>query len=134
MSLISTFFVVILASLAAYSFARYNVGMGNILFFILTTKMMPAIAVVLPFFLIFRDIGATQIGEALGIGLDKRNALVISYTIFNLPFAIWLMVSFPGYLHGAGGLGTFERHNRLQVLQGGLALAAPGIAVTASSA
>jgi multiple sugar transport system permease protein len=47
-SLLSTFFVVILASLAATA-ARYNVGMGNILFFILTTKMMPAIAVVLRF-------------------------------------------------------------------------------------
>jgi multiple sugar transport system permease protein len=132
-SLISTFFVVILASLAAYSFARYNVGMGNILFFILTTKMMPAIAVVLPFFLIFRDIGATPIGEALGIGLDKRAALVISYTIFNLPFAIWLMVSFfqdiPTELEDSARLNGY---NRLQVLRKVvLPLAAPGIAVTA---
>jgi multiple sugar transport system permease protein len=132
-SLLSTFFVVILASLAAYSFARYNVGMGNILFFILTTKMMPAIAVVLPFFLIFRDIGATPIGEALGIGLDKRAALVISYTIFNLPFAIWLMVSFfqdiPTELEDSARLNGY---NRLQVLRKVvLPLAAPGIAVTA---
>ena len=37
----------------------YNTGDGHILFFILSTKMFPAIAVVLPYFLIFRDIGRT---------------------------------------------------------------------------
>ena len=132
-SLLSTFFVVVLASLAAYSFARYNVGYGNILFFILTTKMMPAIAVVLPFFLIFRNIGATPIGEALGIGLDKRGALVISYTIFNLPFAIWLMVSFfQDISRELEDSARLNGYNRLQVLRKVvLPLAAPGIAVTA---
>jgi multiple sugar transport system permease protein len=132
-SVASTIIVVILASLAAYSFARYNVGMGNILFFILTTKMMPAIAVVLPFFLIFRDIGATAIGEALGIGLDKRGALIISYTIFNLPFAIWLMVSFfQDISMELEDSARLNGYNRLQVLRKVvLPLAAPGIAVTA---
>jgi multiple sugar transport system permease protein len=132
-SLVSTIFVVILASLAAYSFARYNVGQGNILFFILTTKMMPAIAVVLPFFLIFRDIGRTPVGEALGIGLDTRAALIISYTIFNLPFAIWLMVSFfQDISRELEDSARLNGYNRLQVLQKVvLPLAAPGIAVTA---
>jgi len=132
-SVLSTIFVIILASLAAYSFARYNVGQGNILFFILTTKMMPAIAVVLPFFLIFRDIGATPIGEALGIGLDKRGALVVSYTIFNLPFAIWLMVSFfQDISRELEDSARLNGYNRLQVLwKVVLPLAAPGIAVTA---
>ncbi|MDD2696006.1 MAG: carbohydrate ABC transporter permease, partial [Anaerolineales bacterium] len=132
-SLLSTFFVIVLASLAAYSFARYNVGGGNILFFILTTKMMPAIAVVLPFFLIFRDVGATTIGQFLGIGLDRRGALVISYTIFNLPFAIWLMVSFfQDISRELEDSARLNGYSRLQVLQKVvLPLAAPGIAVTA---
>lgn len=132
-SLLSTFFVIVLASLAAYSFARYNVGQGNLLFFILTTKMMPAIAVVLPFFLIFRDIGTHPIGQALGIGLDKRGALVISYTIFNLPFAIWLMVSFfQDISRELEESARLNGYNRLQVLwKVVLPLAAPGIAVTA---
>jgi len=132
-SLLSTFIVIVLASLAAYSFARYNVGQGNLLFFILTTKMMPAIAVVLPFFLIFRDIGAHPIGQALGIGLDKRGALVISYTIFNLPFAIWLMVSFfQDISRELEESARLNGYNRLQVLwKVVLPLAAPGIAVTA---
>ena len=130
---VSTVIVIVLSSLASYSFARYNPGGGNILFFILTTKMFPAIAVVLPYFLIFRDIGNTDIGKLLGIGLDKPGALIISYTMFNLPFAIWLMVSFfqdiPRELEDSSRL---DGYNRLQVLwRVVLPLAAPGIAVTA---
>jgi len=132
-SVVSTVFVIILSALAAYSFARYNVGGGNVLFFILTTKMMPAIAVVLPYFLIFRDIGKSPIGELLGIGLDKPGALIISYTIFNLPFAIWLMVSFfqdiPLELEDSARL---DGYSRMQVFRRVvLPLAMPGIAVTA---
>jgi multiple sugar transport system permease protein len=130
---VSTIFVIVLSSLAAYSFARYNPGGGNVLFFILTTKMFPAIAVVLPYFLIFKTIGNTAIGKFLQIGLDKPGALIISYTMFNQPFAIWLMVSFfqdiPRELEDSARL---DGYNRLQVLRRVvLPLAAPGIAVTA---
>jgi len=132
-ALVSTLIVIVLSSLASYSFARYNPGGGNILFFILTTKMFPAIAVVLPYFIIFQTIGDTAVGKTLGIGLDRRGALIISYTMFNLPFAIWLMVSFfqdiPRELEDSARL---DGYNRLQVLwRVVLPLAAPGIAVTA---
>ena len=132
-AVVSTIIVIVLSALAAYSFARYNPGGGNILFFILTTKMFPAIAVVLPYFLIFKEIGNTGIGNFLQIGLDKPGALIISYTMFNLPFAIWLMVSFfqdiPRELEDSARL---DGYNRLQVLRRVvLPLAMPGIAVTA---
>lgn len=132
-AVVSTILVIILAALAAYSFARYNVGAGHILFFILTTKMFPAIAVVLPYFIIFRNIGNTPVGQFLGVGLDKPGALIISYTMFNLPFAIWLMVSFfqdiPRELEDSARL---DGYSRMQVLaRVVLPLAAPGIAVTA---
>ena len=132
-AIVSTLIVIVLSSLAAYSFARYNPGGGNILFFILTTKMFPAIAVVLPYFLIFKQIGNTGIGKFLQIGLDKPGALIISYTMFNLPFAIWLLVSFfqdiPRELEDSARL---DGYNRLQVLRRVvLPLAMPGIAVTA---
>ncbi|MEN5249127.1 carbohydrate ABC transporter permease [Brucella pseudintermedia] len=93
-SVISTAIVIVVGSLAAYSFARYNVGDGHVLFFILSTKMMPAIAVILPYFLIFRDIGRTGFGKFMHLGLDQHGALIVSYVMFNLPFAIWLLVSF----------------------------------------
>ena len=132
-AVVSTVIVIVLSSLASYSFARYNPGGGSILFFILTTKMFPAIAVVLPYFIIFQTIGDTSVGKALGIGLDRQGALIVSYTMFNLPFAIWLMVSFfqdiPRELEDSARL---DGYNRLQVLwRVVLPLAAPGIAVTA---
>lgn len=131
-SVASTIIVVVTGSLAAYSFARYNVGDGHLLFFILSTKMFPAIAVILPYFLIFRDVGKTGIGSFLGIGLDRPGALIISYTVFNLPFAIWLLVSFfqdiPRELEHSARL---DGLSRLKVLAKVVCpLAAPGIAVT----
>jgi multiple sugar transport system permease protein len=132
-SLISTTLVIVLACLASYSFARYNPGEGHLMFFILTTRMMPAIAVIIPFFVIFKAIGQTSIGEALFLGLDRQGTLVVSYTVFNLPFAIWLMHSFfqdiPRELEDSARL---DGYSRLQVFRRVvLPLAAPGIAVTA---
>lgn len=131
-SVTSTIIVVVIGSLAAYSFARYNVGDGHLLFFILSTKMFPAIAVILPYFLIFREVGRTGAGKFLGIGLDQPGALIISYTVFNLPFAIWLLVSFfqdiPRELEHSARL---DGLSRLKVLAKVVCpLAAPGIAVT----
>jgi multiple sugar transport system permease protein len=132
-ALVSTAIVIVVGSLASYAFARYNVGGGNLMFFILTTRMMPAIAVVLPFFVIFRTAGNTGIGQFLQLGLDRLGTLVVCYTIFNLPFAIWLMHTFfqdiPTELEDSARL---DGYNRLQVFRKVvLPLAAPGIAVTA---
>jgi ABC-type glycerol-3-phosphate transport system permease component len=129
----STIIVVVTGTLASYSFARYNVGGGNMMFFILTTKMMPAIAVVLPFFLIFKQVGSTDFGKFFQLGLDQLGTLVVCYTIFNLPFAIWLMVSFfqdiPIELEDSARLDGYTRWETLWKIV--FPLAAPGIAVTA---
>lgn len=130
---LSTLLVIAFGSLASYSFARYNPGDGHILFFILTTRMMPGIAVVMPFFLIFRDLGKTSIGQFLGLGLDQIGSLVVAYTVFNLPFAIWLMYSFfqdiPTELEHSARLDGYSRWRVFTRVV--LPLAAPGIAVTA---
>ncbi|MEJ2305253.1 MAG: carbohydrate ABC transporter permease [Anaerolineales bacterium] len=132
-SLVSTFFVIIMGALASYSFARYDVGKGHVMFFILTTRMFPAIAVVLPYFVLFRGIGQTAIGQFLNIGLDTTGALIITYTMFNLPFAIWLMHSFfqeiPIELEDSARLDGYSRFQVFYKVV--LPLAAPGIAVTA---
>lgn len=132
-AVVSTVIVITLGSLAAYSFARYDVGAGNLMFFILSTRMFPAIAVVIPYFVIFRELGNTAIGQVLSLGLDRLGALVVCYTMFNLPFAIWLMHSFfqdiPVELEDSARL---DGYSLLQVLwRVVLPLAAPGIAVTA---
>lgn len=132
-ALISTTLVIAAGSLASYSFARYNPGAGHLMFFILTTRMMPAIAVIIPFFVIFKTIGETAIGQALSLGLDKPGTLVVCHTVLNLPLAIWLLHSFfqdiPIELEDSARL---DGYSRLQVLwRVVLPLAAPGIAVTA---
>jgi len=129
----STLIVIVCGSLASYAFARYNTGGGNLMFFILTTRMMPAIAVVMPFFVIFRTAGNTGVGQFLQLGLDRLGTLIVCYTIFNLPFAIWLMHSFfqdiPTELEDAARLDGYSRFKVfIKVV---LPLAAPGIAVTA---
>jgi multiple sugar transport system permease protein len=69
---------------AAYSFARFRTGGPNLPFLILTLRMSPAIAVGLPFFILFRQLGL----------VDTQLGLIIANTTFNLPFVIWLMRSF----------------------------------------
>lgn len=132
-STISTAICIVLASLAAYSFARHNTGDGHLLFFILSTKMFPAISVILPYFLIFRTVGNNPVGNALQLGLDQHGALILSYVVFNLPFATWLLVSFfqdiPRDLEHSARLDGLSRVEVLRKVV--VPLAAPGIAVTA---
>jgi multiple sugar transport system permease protein len=132
-ALTSTVIVVMTGTLASYSFARYNVGGGNLMFFILTTRMMPAIAVVLPFFVIFKAAGESIIGQFFQLGQDRLGTLVVCYTIFNLPFAIWLMHSFfqdiPTELEDSARLDGYTRWEVLWKVV--FPMAAPGIAVTA---
>lgn len=83
----STFLAVLIGSAAAYSLARvkFPLGINNILaIWILITRMYPAIATALPYFILIRDFGL----------LDTRWALIITYTSFNLPFVVWLMLGF----------------------------------------
>jgi multiple sugar transport system permease protein len=69
---------------AAYSFARFRPGGTGLPFFALTLRMAPPIAVGLPFFLVFRQLGL----------LDTQLGLIIADTTFNLPLVIWLLRSF----------------------------------------
>ena len=51
----STFLAVFLGTLAAYAFSRFRVPLkDDLMFFILSTRMMPPIAVAIPIFLMYR--------------------------------------------------------------------------------
>lgn len=71
-------------TLAAYGFARYKTGGDNLSFWVLSTRMFPAVATALPLFLIFSQFKL----------LDTHMALIVANTIFNLPFVIWLLIGF----------------------------------------
>ena len=81
----SVLIALVLGTLAAYGFSRFPLkGNDTYLFIILTTRMMPAIVVIIPIFLMFQVIGLA--GSYTGI--------ILLYAAFNLPFTIWMMKSF----------------------------------------
>ncbi|HDD40062.1 MAG: carbohydrate ABC transporter permease [Thaumarchaeota archaeon] len=81
----SILLALIIGTLAAYSFSRYRpTGTDTLMFFILSTRMLPAIVVAIPIYFFYKALGLynTHIG------------LILLYTMFNLPFAVWMMKSF----------------------------------------
>jgi multiple sugar transport system permease protein len=82
---VSVLLALVLGTLAAYGFSRYPLkGNDTYLFIILTTRMLPAIVVIIPIILMFRAAGLA--GSYTGI--------ILLYTAFNLAFTIWMMKSF----------------------------------------
>jgi multiple sugar transport system permease protein len=82
---VSVLLALIIGTLAAYGFSRYPLkGNDTYLFIILTTRMMPAIVVIIPIFLMFRLTGLA--GTYAGI--------ILLYTAFNIPFSVWMIKSF----------------------------------------
>src|SRR5579859_5052402 len=74
-----------IAALAAFGLGRYRfTGRGSMFFLILAVRMLPALIVAMPLFLIFRGLGL----------VDSLVGLIIAYTAFNLPFNIWLLQGF----------------------------------------
>lgn len=82
---LSTIASVALGTLCAYGFSRFRVpGAKDWLFFILSTRFMPPLAVVVPVLIMYR-------------GLDLQGThpgLALLYTVFNLSLAVWLMKGF----------------------------------------
>jgi multiple sugar transport system permease protein len=81
----STVFSVILGLFAAYAFSRFKVpGKDDLMFFILSTRMLPAVVVTIPLFLMYRQLGLH----------DRHLGMIILYTVFNLSFSVWLLKGF----------------------------------------
>ena len=66
---------------AAYSMARFNTGGKNLATWFLSQRFLPPIAIILPLFLMFRTLQL----------IDTYQGLILLYTVFNLPYVIWLM-------------------------------------------
>ncbi|MET7400661.1 carbohydrate ABC transporter permease [Dactylosporangium sp. NPDC005572] len=75
----------VIAGAAGYAFSRYQFRGSRIAYLLLlASRVVPAIAVVLPFFIAFRQLGL----------LNTSLALIISYNAFTLPLAIWLLKTY----------------------------------------
>ena len=81
----STVLAVGLGTISAYAFSRFNIaGKDDLLFFILSTRMLPPVVVVIPIYLMY---------IALNLK-DTHFGLILLYTTFNVSFAVWLMKGF----------------------------------------
>ncbi|MFD8077412.1 carbohydrate ABC transporter permease [Streptomyces sp. NPDC059718] len=122
-SLASTLLVLALAVPAAYALSIRPVRKwSDVLFFFLSTKMLPAVAGLLPVYLVAQNLGL----------LDNVWLMVLLYTSMNLPIAVWMMRSFlaeipvaileAAAIDGAGLPAVFRRIV--------IPVSAPGIAAT----
>jgi multiple sugar transport system permease protein len=81
----STFLAVSLGTFAAYAFSRFKIPLkDDLMFFILSTRMMPPIAVAIPIYLMYREVGLSD--SALG--------MILLYTAVNVSLAVWLLKGF----------------------------------------
>lgn len=125
--LASTLLVVITGAMAAYGLTRFQVRAGpvrnqDVLFWIVSQRMMPPIVTGLALFIMLRVFGLT----------DTRTGMVLVYTAFNLPLAVWLMHNFfrqiPPDLEEAA---LTDGASRAQILwRIVLPVSLPGLAVT----
>jgi multiple sugar transport system permease protein len=81
----STLIAVVLGLLSAYAFSRFRIaGQADLLFFILSTRMLPPVVVTIPIFLMYRRLGL----------YDTHLGMILLYTAFNLSFSVWLLKGF----------------------------------------
>ena len=81
----STFLAIFLGTLAAYAFSRFKVPLkDDLMFFILSTRMMPPIAVAIPIFLMYRTLGLS----------DTHLGMILLYTAVNMSLSVWLLKGF----------------------------------------
>jgi sorbitol/mannitol transport system permease protein len=121
---VSTVLVLLLGVPAAYALSIRPVQkVSDVLFFFISTKMLPVVAVIVPIYVIAGQLKV----------LDNIWTLVVLYTAMNLPIAVWMMRSFfievPGEVLEAAAIdGAGLMRTMRSVL---LPMVAPGIAATA---
>lgn len=120
----TTVISVVLGAFAAYGLARFHFKRReDIAFLVLAMRMLPAIAIVIPLFIMAQTVGL----------LDTRLVLIICYMLFNIPFSIWMLRGFfeeiPAAIEEAALIDGCSRSQVLGKII--LPLAAPGLAATA---
>ncbi|MCZ4276216.1 carbohydrate ABC transporter permease [Rhodococcus sp. BGS-1C] len=123
-TIVSTILVLLLGIPAAFALSLRPVKKTkDVLFFFISTKMLPVVAVIVPLYVIVGDIGL----------LDNIWALIVLYTAMNLPIAVWMMRSFflevPSELLEAASMDGASLWTSVREVI--LPLVSPGIAATA---
>jgi multiple sugar transport system permease protein len=82
----SALLATLLGALAGYALTRFRYRLGrwsndDIAFFFISQRMLPPVAVVFPFLIMYKVLGV----------VDNPWALAVAYTLFNLPLAVWVL-------------------------------------------
>jgi sorbitol/mannitol transport system permease protein len=120
----ATVVALLVAIPAAYATAFYPTRRTkDLLLWMLSTKMMPAVGVLVPMYLMFLKAGL----------LDTRTGLILLFTLSNLPIVVWMLYSFfkdvPREILEAGRMDGARVVEQIRYLL--LPLTLPGIASTA---
>jgi multiple sugar transport system permease protein len=124
MTISVTLLSLLLGTMAAYVLSRYKMaGKDDLMFMILSTRMLPPIVVLVPISLLFTNIGLK----------DTYIGFLLLYTMFNMAFSVWIMKSFfddvPFSFEEAAMCDGYTRFRAfLKVV---LPMVRPGIAATA---
>ena len=81
----STILTIIVATLASYALSRMRFGgQHHFVFWILSTRMMPPVAIAIPMFFIYKQFGL----------LDTHIGMILVHALMNIPLAVLLLKSF----------------------------------------
>ena len=82
---------VIIGAMAGYGLTRFRYywsGLrwrnNDIAFWLISQRMLPAVVVILPYMIMYRIFGL----------IDTHPGMILAYTVFNLPFAVWILRDF----------------------------------------
>jgi multiple sugar transport system permease protein len=125
----SAIFAVGIGALAGYGLTRFryrvpflNWTNDNLAFWIISQRILPAVVIILPFVLMYRVAGL----------IDTRQGMILAYTVFNLPFAVWILRDFfagiPVDLEESALIDGASRLQAFRIIV--LPLAAPGMVAT----
>lgn len=122
-SISATALTLVFGVACAYAIGRFRIGGRGLSMWILSQRFLPPIALVVPLYMMFRELGL----------LDTYTGLILLYTVFTLPIVVWLLLGYveaapreleeAAYVDGAGYWTTFLRI-ALPILAPGLSVAA----------
>ena len=91
LAITSAAIAVMIGAMAGYALTRFRYYWSglkwrnkDIAFWIISQRMMPAVVVILPYMIMYRIVGL----------IDTHPGMILAYTVFNLPFAVWILRDF----------------------------------------
>ncbi len=125
----SSAIAVLIGGMAGYALTRFKYYWGvlnwrnnDIAFWIISQRMLPAVVVIIPYLIMFQISGL----------IDTHPGMILAYTVFNLPFAVWILRDFfaglPVDLEESALIDGASRFQAFRSIV--LPLAAPGLIAT----